>query len=596
MTTAGWQELSPDCFIRRDACNVFVLRDGDRAVAVDYGSGAWLGSLTEIGIRHLDHVVITHGHRDQVCGLYRQPPPDACVHIPSGDASWLSAQGLELLWSSYQSAGCPPCYAPPRLPVAGAIADMAADTETIVGPARFCAVATPGHTPGALTYLVDWRGRHLAFCGDAVHAGGTLHEPYHLEWDHWTPNGCLAAWHGLERLGYCYFDWLLPAHGEPVGERPRACVSRTQRRIMSLIRAKGSVCAGERHRWADQEPMECGATRISPHLFSFGANSFLLVSQSGEGLVVDPQLADLDRLEALRRDAGVERITAATASHYHRDHSDGLNELQERYGAQTWLHPRVAEPLHDRNLYDLPWLPEESVRVDRLLPENGAFSWCEYDFISHDFPGQTRWHTALHAMVDGGRVLFSGDSYQPPSRWNGTGGFCSYNGSRFSGGFARSAQRVLEIDPELICNGHGCVYHYHRGHYRRILRWAQRAEQAIAALCPKQDWLADYDCRSLRWEPFVLPATAGSRITAELVLTNHHSDPAEISASVVAPASWEPCPPTAAAVAAGGETARLAFQIMVPAGIAPGRHIIAADVTVGRTLHAEACVALVDVS
>ena len=38
-----------------------------------------------------------------------------------------------------------------------------------------------------------WNGKALAFCGDAVHAGGTIYQPYHLEWAHWTAEGSLEA-------------------------------------------------------------------------------------------------------------------------------------------------------------------------------------------------------------------------------------------------------------------------------------------------------------------------------------------------------------------------------------------------------------------
>ncbi len=58
---------------------------------------------------------------------------------------------------------------------------MSTDAERFIGPARFCGISTHGHTPGALSYIVEWHGRHLAFCGDAACAGGRLHQPYHLE-------------------------------------------------------------------------------------------------------------------------------------------------------------------------------------------------------------------------------------------------------------------------------------------------------------------------------------------------------------------------------------------------------------------------------
>lgn len=591
----SWKQIVPDLFYWTDACNVYLLRYGDRAMAIDWGTGAWCAYLDRIGVNRLEGVVLTHAHREQLCGLYRDPGGDFEIHAPAGDAPLLESAGLRQFWRTYQANGCPACYAAPRLPLPNLRADLTADSEALLGPVRLCAIATPGHTPGALSYLVEWHGRHLAFCGDAVHAGGTLYQPYHLEWDHWTPSGCLAAWHGLERLWYCHFDLLLPAHGPIITERPRACVRQVQRRLFDLIRAKGSVCAGEPNRWVALESMTCGARRVLPHLYQFGANSFLLVSKAGEGLVIDPQQADLDQLEPLREEIGLERIAVGTASHYHLDHSDGLGVLRDRYGAQVWLHPWVAEPIADRDRYDLPWLPAVSIVADRLLPEEGPFRWQEYSFGSHSFPGQTRWHAAFDARIDGVHVLFSGDNYQPPSRWNGTGGFCAFNGSRFREGFVRSAQLVLDMAPDLICNGHGCVYRFAASHYRRILRWAAKAEQTLQALCPSADWLADYDCRACRWEPFVSQARPGQTLSVSLVLQNHRRRELALRAVPILPAGWRAVPPARrTCVPAQGER-RLRFSVEIPTQATEGRHLLAVDLEADGHLLAEASAAIVDI-
>ena len=251
------------------------------------------------------------------------------------------------------------------------------------------------------------------------------------------------------------------------------------------------------------EPLACGAARVLPHLYHFGGNSYLLVSDRGEGLVVDPTLGSIGQLKPLMREIGLKNIGVATATHFHLDHSDALNLVRAQYNAAVWLNPWAAAPLKDRDLYDVPWLPFESIAADRLLPQEGAFRWREYRFAIRPFPGQTWWHCAFDAAIDGRHALFSGDNFQPPARWNGTGGFCAFNGSRFADRFTRSAQTALDIAPQIICNGHGNIYRFAAGHYRRILRWSAKAEKAVQDLCPSAAWLADYDCRALRWQPFV---------------------------------------------------------------------------------------------
>lgn len=599
--TAHWRRLGDDLYVFPDSCNVYLFRCGDRALCVDFGTGAWQPHLPDIGVSHVDAVVLTHAHRDQCCGLYRDGDADTqsprpVVHVPAGDAHLLRPAELTHFWRTYQDNGCPSSYAAPRLPVPGAVADMATDGEQIIGSTRLCALATPGHTPGALTYLVTWRGRQLALCGDAVHAGGHIHQPYHLEWDHWTPSGALAAWYGLERLASSRIDALLPSHGPPVLQRARECVQLAQRRVMALVHAKGSVCAGEPNRWLDTEALPCGAHRISPHLFAFGGNGYLLVSQSGDGFVVDPTLPDMGQLHELSEAIGLRTMAAGTASHYHADHADALNYLRRDFGTRVWLHPWVAEPLRDRDRYDLPWLVVDSIAIDRLLPETGRFRWREYVFDIRPLPGQTRWHCAVFTRIDGQRVLFSGDNFQPPSRWNGTGGFCAFNGSRFRDGFAPSARAVLDISPDVICNGHRAMYRFAPSHYRRIAAWSERAEKAVRDLCPSAAWLSDYDCRAGHWQPFISRVVAGQGVDLGFCYHNHRKRSSGIEVVPQAPSGWTVHPQRRGARVAPGRDRRLRFRVEIPADAPPGRHLLAADLCIAGQLEAEAHIAIVEIT
>ncbi len=447
-------------------------------------------------------MLLTHHHRDQCEGLLEFDAAAAEVQAPAAEAGFLTADGVERYWKTRTArpSGYPTSFSvlPKGLP--GVKCLMAEGGDLFWGPHRFRFLPTPGHTAGATTVMATWHGKNVFFCGDAacparVHAGGKIWEPYHLEWDHWTPGGSLAAWYGLQRLGYCRIDLLCPSHGPVVEQGARACVKLAQKRVGALIRAKGSVCEGERDDYFPLEPLEgLNARRVLPRLYQFGANSFLLVSETGEGMLVDPYKPDFPTLEALMPLAGVRRLTVATASHFHYDHTDGFPLAKERYGAQGWIHKWLADVLRNSDKLDLPYLPQSPIAADRVLPEKGRFRWNEYEFAIWPMPAQTRYHCAFMTTVDGQKVFFCGDSFQPPSRWNGTGGFCAYNRSDF-GDFRRSARLVLEVKPDLIANGHQVVYGFHASHYRRILRWADRAEKAVKELCPSNDYRRDYRVR-----------------------------------------------------------------------------------------------------
>src|SRR5581483_10712577 len=76
-------------------------------------------------------------------------------------------------------------------------------------------VPTPGHTRGSVTLLATAGERRVAFCGDLVHAGGTVPTLYDLQYGYGSYEGLdLARWSSrqLRRRGA---DVLLPSHGEP---------------------------------------------------------------------------------------------------------------------------------------------------------------------------------------------------------------------------------------------------------------------------------------------------------------------------------------------------------------------------------------------
>ncbi|MBM4046719.1 MAG: MBL fold metallo-hydrolase, partial [Planctomycetes bacterium] len=75
MHKSNFERLLPDLYRVADTCNVYLLRDGDRAVAIDFGSGQWTTKLAAIGVKQLDYVLLTHHHRDQCEGLLKLSGP-----------------------------------------------------------------------------------------------------------------------------------------------------------------------------------------------------------------------------------------------------------------------------------------------------------------------------------------------------------------------------------------------------------------------------------------------------------------------------------------------------------------------------------------
>jgi glyoxylase-like metal-dependent hydrolase (beta-lactamase superfamily II) len=68
---ATLERLSEHLFRFEDTCNVYVLvdpADTTRCLLVDFGSGAILDRLGEIGVSRVEWILHTHHHRDQAQG------------------------------------------------------------------------------------------------------------------------------------------------------------------------------------------------------------------------------------------------------------------------------------------------------------------------------------------------------------------------------------------------------------------------------------------------------------------------------------------------------------------------------------------------
>lgn len=484
--------ILPGFYRISDTCNVYLLVKGTHALVFDFGSGAWIKQLPALGIRHIDHVLLTHHHADQCHGLSSYPDAPWVVHAPAGEERFLDPDAADAFPPPpWFGSGCPASYAAPVTRIPGIQYDLHSFSRFSWGDFHLQVLHTPGHGPNACSFVITHAGKQIVICGDAAYAGGTIWEPYHLEWDHWTGTGALAAWEGIERLRGLAIDLLCPAHGPIIDRSPRRMLATLSARLLAFYRAKGPISPGSPDRFLPATTLPGGTRQYLPHLYQFGENGYLLVSASGEGLVVDPQRADLPALSALC-DSLCITPSEAVVSHYHFDHCDGIPALREQYGTRAILHPRVAEPWQNPAQALLPWLLPEPIHPDALWPHEGTWDWQEYRFQVAPWPGQTWWHCAFQTEIDGRRVLFAGDSFQPASIWNGTGGFCAFNNSRFHEGYAPSAQRALAWQPEIVAAGHGNCYAFDARKFQRIMRWAEHAEAAVRALCPSGDLDTDY--------------------------------------------------------------------------------------------------------
>lgn len=145
--------------------NAYLVFDGaGKAAAVDPGEDAprILAALRDAGAE-LAAVLLSHGHLDHIAALpallAAAPAP---VHVAAADADWCFTERNRL-----------EPYAPVLSPPANLAEDLSEGAEVRAGVLVFRVLATPGHSPGSVCFLLGSTPGipSVLFAGDTLFAG-----------------------------------------------------------------------------------------------------------------------------------------------------------------------------------------------------------------------------------------------------------------------------------------------------------------------------------------------------------------------------------------------------------------------------------------
>jgi glyoxylase-like metal-dependent hydrolase (beta-lactamase superfamily II) len=150
--------------------NVYLVADGDGLTLVDTGlsrlAGAILEAARSLG-RPIRRIALTHAHADHAGGLDRLKAalPDVTVVCSAREAAVLDGDLTARADEPRPGVRLPGRFVPVRT-----TPDVLAGDGDTVGP--LVAVATPGHTPGHVSYLHEPSA--TLFAGDAFQTRGGL--------------------------------------------------------------------------------------------------------------------------------------------------------------------------------------------------------------------------------------------------------------------------------------------------------------------------------------------------------------------------------------------------------------------------------------
>jgi glyoxylase-like metal-dependent hydrolase (beta-lactamase superfamily II) len=601
-------QIGDDVFRVRDTCNVYVVRRGDSAIVIDFGSGDVLDRVADFGVRQVTDVLLTHHHRDVAHGLARAAERGIKIWVPPTEVDLVAAvdehwqmrpidNNYDLREDRFSILE--------DVPVSGTVAEY---RTRQFGGVDVLTLPTPGHTPGSVSYLIDLDGQRIAFTGDLIAAPGKV---WSLAATQWT-------YTGIEGLGSTILsgldlldrqpDVILPAHGDPIGD-PRRAIRLLNRRLQRLIDLRSPEWTVERLR---ARPY----LSISRHLLrnrTSVSNSYVLLSDDGAALVIDfgydfttglPAGTDrssrrpwLETIPALKRDHGVERIEVAIPTHYHDDHVAGFNLLRDVEGTQVWA-PQNMQPIFEQPLrYDLPCLWYDPIPVDRVLEFGRPVQWHEYELRIHPLPGHTLYAAAIEFEVDGRRVLATGDQQdggwvagERPEMLN-----YQYRNRFQIDDYRRSAQLYRRIRPDLIIGGHWNPRTVTDEYLDELLRAGDALARLHRDLLPLDDVDFGAEGFGARIEPYRSEIRGGDAIELTVTVRNpfHRADDATLA--LVVPRGWHVAPEGCHVALEPGGEGRATFEVRPPRDTVARRARVAVDMTVGERRFGQQAEALVTV-
>jgi glyoxylase-like metal-dependent hydrolase (beta-lactamase superfamily II) len=573
-----WTEIAPGVLRTASQPYGYALVDDGHALLIDCpipGDGLKAKNIA------IDHVLLTHHHRDSVAAVRWYLDQKVPVRAAKASAEWLSPENVAKYWKeSLPLRNSRTAYFVLPVGIDGVDCSLDDGQKIEWRGHTIAVIGTPGHSRDHLAFADG----PTVFSGDAFASPGKLWAPFTTDWDHWTEAGLKPTYESLRKLASLKPKTLLPAHGDAITKDPAGALEQTAKAVEEVAFLKSferfSKRLGDVPQYRFLVPKEQIASagekpwaKVSDHLWITG-NTYVLVSKDEKAfLVMDPWgQRSIDQIAKLKKDEGLGTLELVMFSHAHYDHYDGVYLLSDRKNIRVWTLDRVAEPITDPNRLRVPFLDARPVTIDRQYHDGETGTWREYTFKFHHFPGQTEFTMCVEAGIDGKRCLFTADNFFHQEQFSGSGGWMGLNRS-FPLPYAASAQKVLDLAPEWILAEHGGPYEFNAEDYRRRVKWGEACASAADAISPSGSLRRDWDPSRVTAEPVLNKAKPGATVKATLKVMNPGGAADKVTVNlegrgVVANQTWE-------LDVGAGKTVAQPFEIKLPADLKPGRYVFA---------------------
>ena len=605
----GFTRLGEHLLVYHGPINVGVVRDGSKAWLIDCGDGSVTGALAGIGVSSVDQVVFTHHHRDQACGAHLLADRGARIGVPAEERGYFD--DVAAYWNDPQHRWHLYNLHPHHLmlgePVRVDVALRDGDVLTW-GPARIRVLATPGHTDGSVSYVVEVDGQRVIFSGDVIYDEGQLWDLHSLQKGCHLENGEITDYHGflgtrvqlvesLKRIKAAKPDVLVPAHGRIMTDPAKAIDTLVQR--LEVCYDQYVAIASLRHYFpalfseyaGRAEHMAIRKGKPAPSCLRHFGTTWMIVSESKAAFVMDCGSGEVVRtIKELVRRGEIGTVEGLWVTHYHDDHVEGIPEFQKTFDCPCITDRAVAQVITDPLAWRLPCISPSKARVDRAT-SGESWTWHEFKMTAYHFPGQTLYHAGLLVEGQGVRMFFAGDSFS----MGGIDDYCTSNRNWLGGGkgFDRCIALIEELKPTHMFNCHiPEAFDFTPEQCRFMRANLAKREDLFGQLVPWDHANYGMDEPWVRCYPYEQRVKAGDRLELRVVVTNHSAQLRVAACRAVLPRAWggAGAEQSRTAPADGADRAEwteaelpaktegeILLPIQVPADVGPGRYVICVD-------------------
>lgn len=551
--------LSPHLAVSPGPINVGILHDGEKALLFDCAEAPLEVDLKELGVSKVERICFTHHHRDQTCGAAAYVAGGAEVWVSEAEKPWFD--DVASFWNDPARRWGVYNFHPHRLMRAEPlpVAQTVKPGETFSwGPARITVLATPGHTDAAVSYLVKVDGIAAVFSGDTLYDEGRIWDLHSLQHGNRSGSHTVGDYHGflgarrevfdsLKTLAGAQADFLIPSHGRvmegtetiakacrAVGDRIEACYDRYA--AVSALRhyfpAYFAEFAGAAHH------MEFAPHKEVPACLRHFSTTWVLISDTKHALVMDCSgQGVVDQVKKLLDEGEIEKVDGIWVTHYHNDHTAGINALQEAFGCPVLTDESVASVITNPLGWRLPCVDAGPITVEQVKKEGQSWKWHEFTLTAFTFPGQTLYHAGLLVEGHGAKMFFVGDSFTPA----GMDDYCAQNRNWLGAGvgFNRCLDLLERLQPTHLFNPHvDPAWEFSAEQYAFMRENLAKREAEFGALFPWEYANFGMDEWWVRCFPYEIHAARGETVEFEVIVTNHATGPKPAECRAVLSSSW----------------------------------------------------------